>query len=101
MATISMNFLDAINTVRCLKDLTKDFSQQLTEYIKTMPLPNDVTDVQRLTLQIWVDHYTKGECSLESLQNISESIGCGGLFTLPPYQLEVSKDGKLTVYNKE
>ena len=98
MAEFDMSFLDAIQLGRSLTTLQKQVREQIDEHMKTMQFPEGADGAQRETAKIWVNHYMNGACSLESLNNLMMHMGFADMFKQRPHELEVDKDGKLTIY---
>ena len=98
MAEIHMQLADALHFGRALSTQAKEIRKQLNEYIDGMPLPEGSTGLQRANLKMWMNHYMDGVCSFESLNNLLNQWGLATLLKMPPHEMEVDADGKLTVY---
>lgn len=99
MAEMNMNFTDSITYIQSTTKLLKEMRRTLDAYMDTMPLPEDIDKITRGNIKIWVHHYMNGKCTMDSLKNIMREIGVADLLAEPFHELEVSKDGKVTVYD--
>ena len=98
MAQWNMPFCEAIQFARSLIKSANEVTSSLDDYMDTMPLPEGTDTAKRLTVKIWVHHYWNGTCSLESLNNLLKSMGLERLLDMPPHEIEVDKDGHISIY---
>jgi len=101
MPEVHLQLADALHQGRALTMMQKEIRSQLNDYMDNMLLPEGTNGCQRLTIKIWSNHYMDGMCSFESLRNILMNMGLADLFTEPPHELEIDKNGNVKIYPKE
>ena len=99
MAGMNLNCTDSITYIQSTTKLLKEMRRTIDDYMDTMPLPEDIDKIKRANIKIWVHSYMNGKCTMDSLKNIMQEIGVSDLLAEPFHELEVSKDGEVTVYD--
>ena len=101
MTTIHMSFTEGVQQARAFTYAAEWARRTIDEYMKEMKMPEGADEITRGTIEIWVHHYIRGECSFRSLVNVAKQYGVGRLFDEDRKELECDEKGAVRIWKIE